>query len=63
MDGEASSYYSFKLSAKDTIKNDEPLTREDVVEHDVVYETYCTHENMGQITAEEVEILMKFKIV
>ncbi len=62
-EGASSSFFTYKLSTKDTIENDEPLSREDVVENDVVYDTYCTYKNMGQITVEEVETLMKFKIV
>ena len=54
---------SYMLSEKDNIKNDEPLTQQDVVEADQVFDNYNKYENLGEIDDDEIKILRKFNIL
>ena len=54
---------TFILSELEKIADDESITQSDVVEADVVFDSYMKYENLGEITEEEINVLRKFKIL
>ena len=54
---------TFILSELEKIADDETITQSDVVEADVVFDSYMKYENLGEITEEEINVLRKFKIL
>ncbi len=62
-EGEQFETSSFFISDLTTIKDDDVISQDDVMEEDVVSLAYDRYENLGEITEDEIKILSKFTII
>ena len=55
--------HSYIVSELNTMEDDDEVTQDDVREADVVFLEYNKYENIGEITDDEIKILVKFGII
>ena len=62
-EGNETETYSYMISDLEIINDDEEITQEDVREADEVTLSYNKYENIGEITDDEINTLVKFGII
>lgn len=62
-DGGKIETFSYILSDEKEIMNEKEITQEDVMDYDTVFLSYDKFENIGEVTNEEIETLVKFGVV
>lgn len=62
-EGNETEIYSYMISDLEIINDDEEITQEDVREADKVTLSYNKYENIGEITDDEINTLVKFGII
>ena len=62
-EGNETETYSYMISDLEIINDDDEITQEDVREADEVTLSYNKYENIGEITDDEINTLIKFGII